>query len=302
MSNSKAKQIPEEKVDLAADREQGLSSNFEDPSLDEFLPELGVSEGQAPSLLAETAEAVQELVLEIAPEEAEPFVIEALEEEPVESVAAEGLDLPEACAISMPIEAGLNVTEEANSLLAKEESVAAEAAVATRQRMAELFLELVASEMRFSDLVESILAVMVEATGAEAGSILEFDHEKNEFFFRASRGGGDPEKLKAFRVPASKGIVGHVAETREALFLRDLETDQRQLLAISMSTGLDTKSCLAAAIEIGGQLYGVIELFNKKPDAFFQDEDFETLKRGVKMAAKVLEVRFLLAELARKAA
>jgi GAF domain-containing protein len=168
--------------------------------------------------------------------------------------------------------------------------------------MAELFLELVASEMRFSDLVESILSVMVEATGAEAGSILEFDHEKNEFFFRASRGGGDPEKLKAFRVPASKGIVGHVAETREALFLRDLETDQRQLLAISMSTGLDTKSCLAAAIEIGGQLYGVIELFNKKPDAFFHDEDFETLKRGVKMAAKVLEVRFLLAELARKAA
>jgi hypothetical protein len=299
VSNAK-KQIPEEKIDLAADREQGLSSNFEDPNLEEFLPDVGAPDGQ-PSLLAETAEAVQELVLEISPEEAEPFAIEALDEAP-ESVAAEGLDLPEACAISMPIEAGIDVTAEANTMLAKEESVAAEAAVITRQRMAELFLELVASDMRFSELVESILSVMVEATGAEAGSILELDHEKNEFFFRASRGGGDPEKLKAFRVPASKGIVGHVAETREALFLRDLETDQRQLLAISMSTGLDTKSCLAAAIEIGGQLYGVIELFNKRPESFFEDQDFETLKRGVKMAAKVLEVRFLLAELARKAA
>lgn len=298
-SNAKAKPIPEEKVDLATDREQGLSSNFEDPLLEEFLPDLSSPEGQAPSILTEAAEAVQELVLEISPEE-EPFVIEALEEEP-QTVAAEGLDLPEACAISMPIEAGLNVTEEANSLLAKGEVVAAEAATATRQRMAELFLELVASDMRFSDLVESVLSVMVEATGAEAGSILEFDHEKSEFFFRASRGGGDPEKLKAFRVPASKGIVGHVAETREALFLRDLEQDQRQLLAISMSTGLDAKSCLAAAIEIGGQLYGVIELFNKKPDAFFAEQDFETLQRGVRMAAKVLEVRFLLAELARKA-
>lgn len=302
MSNAK-KQLPEERpADLAADREQGLSSNFEDPILEEFLPDLGAAEGEAPSLLADTAEAVQELVLEVSADESEPFVIEAIEDLPVESVAAEGLDLPEACAIAMPIEAGLNVTEEANSLLAREENVAAEATVAIRQKMADLFLDLVASDMRFSELVESILSVMVEATGAEAGSILEFDHEKNEFFFRASRGGGDPEKLKAFRVPASKGIVGHVAETREALFLRDLETDQRQLLAISMSTGLDTKSCLAAAIEIGGQLYGVVELFNKKPDAFFGDEDFETLKRGVRMAAKVLEVRFLLAELARKAA
>lgn len=302
MSNARAKKKPEETVDLAGDRELGLSSNFEDPSLEELIPDLGA---ESRDIVAETAKAVEELVLEVSPDEAAPLDLEPaaemLEDAP-EAVAAEGLDLPEACEIAMPVEPGIDVAHEANSILAKGSEVATEAAALTSLRMGDLLMELVASDMRFSDLVESILSVIVEATGAEAGSILELDHEKNEFFFRASRGGGDPEKLKAFRVPASKGIVGHVAETREALFLRDLENDQRQLLAISMSTGLDTKSCLAAAIEIGGELYGVIELFNKKPDAFFEERDFEALKRGVRLAAKVLEVRFLLAKLARRAA
>lgn len=298
MSDPKKKPEFEEKADPAADREQGLSNNFEDPALEELLPALG-SDPSGPTIIEEAAAAVEELVLEVAPEEG-AFAIEPFEQ--VTELAKAGtLDLPDACPVHMPIEAGLDVTMEVNDLLAQNANVAAEAVVAARSQMAELFLDLVAAERSFDDLVESALSILIQATGAEAGSILELDHEKKEFFFRASRGGGDPEKVKAFRVPFSQGIVGYVAESREPLFLRDMEADRRQLLAISMSTGLDTKSGLAAPILVGGRLFGVVELFNKMPNSLFEETDFETLKKGAQMLAKVLEVRFLMAELFRKA-
>jgi hypothetical protein len=298
LSNPKEKPEFEEKADLSTDREQGLSNNFEDPALEDLLPALG-TDPSSPTIIEEAAAAVEELVLEVAPDEG-AFAIEPFEQVP-EPAKAGTLDLPDACPMHMPIEAGLDVSMEVNDLLAQSASVAAEAVVAARGQMAELFLDLVAADRSFNDLVDHALSILIQATGAEAGSILELDHEKREFFFRASRGGGDPEKVKAFRVPYNQGIVGYVAETREPLYLRDMETDRRQLLAISMSTGLDTKSGLAAPILVGGQLFGVVELFNKMPNSLFEEADFETLKKGAGMLAKVLEVRFLMAELFRKA-
>jgi transcriptional regulator with GAF, ATPase, and Fis domain len=166
--------------------------------------------------------------------------------------------------------------------------------------MAGRLFQLVASDRSFEDLVSNVLDAIMSAVSASAGSILEFDHASNEFFFRASTGGGDPSQLKGFRVPANKGIVGHVAESRAALLLADLEEDQRQLKAISLSVGFEATSCLALPVIVGGQLYGVIELFNRQDGSSFNQRDLEAARQGAAMAAKVLEVRFLMAELARR--
>lgn len=174
--------------------------------------------------------------------------------------------------------------------------------LAAKWEAAESLFQLIACEKTFDDLVESALTVIVRSVNAQAGSVLEVDHKTQEFFFRSSYGGGDPDQLKAFRIPCNKGIVGHVAESREAVNVRDLEDNEMHLKAISMSVGYETHGCIAAPILIANQLYGVIELFNKQGTGYFDQKDLQSLEDGVKMLAKVLEVRFLMAELARKVA
>jgi hypothetical protein len=57
---------------------------------------------------------------------------------------------------------------------------------------------------------------------------------------------------------------------------------------------------MAAPIIVGGQPYGVIEVFNKIDGSYFEESDLHVLEEGVRMFTKVLEVRFLMAELVRR--
>lgn len=272
-------------ADLTTEREQKLARNFQDPALEELIPGL---QGDEPhlSLVEETVEAVQELVQEaVSPEKGSNPTIDLTTEfggqnltlvPDSESAAAPG---------SFAVEGGANESSHEAALWA----------------MAEKLFQLVVCEKSFDDLSESILTAVMSSVQAQAGSMLELDEAKQDFFFRANSGGASPpDRLKAFRVPLGKGIVGHVAESKQPLLLRDLEDDKLQMRAISMSVGFEAKTCMAAPILIGGKLYGVVEVFNKTDGSLFEQEDLRVLECGVRMVAKVLEVRFLMAELLRR--
>lgn len=282
------------------DREQGLADKFEDPSLDEIVP--GISTGDpsyGASVVQEAADAVQELVTEIHTDsafqsgpDAEVFQVSTENEAPAFDIS-HVVDDPQ-----MEIQKDLFVNPETYRI---EEEMPETTLMTVRWQMAQQMFDLVACEVSFVKLVEGILASVVQGLNAQAGSVLELDTQKKEYFFRASIGGGDPDRLKAFRVPANKGIVGHVAETREALILKDMGEDQKQLKAISMSVGFETNTCLAAPIIIANNIYGVLELFNKNGGGAFTASDARLLEDGIKMATKALEVRFLMAEIHRRA-
>lgn len=257
------------KVDEAPDssREHALATGFDDPS--SLISE--ISANATPSLAQETVEAVQELVFPTSTE------------------------IPEANFTSNMNHATAPVGD-LNIGLAVDTSVWH----ANKAEMAEQLFNLVLSEYKFEVLVEKILQIFVKAVDCEAGSILEVDHKSKEFFFRASMGGGDKNAVKAFRVPCNKGIVGHVAESRASILINDLEDNAMQLKSISMATGFETKSCIAVPIFIANQLYGVIEVFNRKGIMYFDANDVKLLEEGVQMAGKVLEVRFFLATLWRE--
>jgi GAF domain-containing protein len=167
--------------------------------------------------------------------------------------------------------------------------------------MSDRLFDLVACEHTFDEVVEAGMRAIMLGVNAHAASVLELDHEREDFFFRASAGGTSVEQLKAFRVPLTKGIVGHVAESGQSLLIRDLSEDAMQIRAISLSVGFEAKTCMAAPILVGGQPYGVMEVFNRQDGGHFDEKDLRTLEDGVRMFSKVLEVRFLLAELSRRA-
>ena len=296
---NKLESQPEAAADLSTDREQGLSLQFDDPGLEELLPSLGAeaapatpadaaSSAENPQLMQEVAEAVHDLVLDLGAADAA-----------ADSAPSVADILPNVDTLSFDVGAELAAAEGAEPLLIEGTGIETATNVA-RLQVADRMFELLVCEKSFNDLSEQILTTFVKAASATAGSILELDHESAEFFFRASVGGGDPEKLKTFRVPLNKGIVGHVAESRQSLLLNDMERDERQLRAISMSTGFEIVSCMAFPILITNRLYGVVEIFNKAGGARFEKADLQLMEDGARMAAKVLEVRFLMAELLRR--
>ncbi len=276
-------------VELPSDREQGLSKNFADPSLEEYIP--GLVDASPRSVTEEAVEAIQELVSDLEPQT--PGTGTPTTGSIVDltgDFATPGLSL---VAPAVPAEELQNFMLDGHATESGQE--------AALWAMAEKLFELVVCERSFDDLAESALVAMMAAVRAQAGSLLEFDQDRQDFFFRANLGGASPpETLKAFRVPVGKGIVGHVAESKQALLLRDLENDQLQMRAISASVGFEAKTCMAAPILVGGQLYGVIEFFNKSDGTLFEEQDMRVLECGVRMIAKVLEVRFLMAEMLRR--
>lgn len=318
------------------DREQGLSNNFDDPDLAELIPGLVEAQGETSepvSIAQEAAEAVQELVsdvqgtesavdlsegfgdLQLTPDSdshnVEPgeFTLSGLvaAPSPTEAAAPEfEPDPPMSAQLNTPLVTNVgdlpsDSVEEPAHLFTMDGNVEGEDNSHARSEMAERLFQLVVCERSFDDLVETALVAIMHSVGAQAGAVLELDAEHQEYFFRTSIGGGDPEKVKTFRVPMNKGIVGHVGESRQATLLRDLESDQMQMRAISMSVGFEAKTCMAAPVLVAGQLYGVIEFFNRKDSSFFEERDLQLLEDGTRMLSKVLEVRFLMAELMRRA-
>lgn len=289
----------------SGEREQGLSRNFDDPVLEELIPGLTVAQ-EPQGVVQETVEAVEDLLKEarddiadsgtreVSPITELPFDVFELSpdgELPVPLAPPPGRR-PAAPAATEPHEESVMFTVDSPAQGAGLE--------VARIEMAEKLFQLVACEKTFDHLAEALLAAIMNAIGAHAGSVLELDQKRQEYFFRSSIGGGDPEQVKAFRIPGGKGIVGHVAESRQPILLTDMGSDEKQLRAISMSVGFETKTCLAAPLIVGNQLYGVIELFNRKDGGVFEERDLHAFVEGVRMAGKVLEVRFLMAELVKR--
>ncbi|MGZ3686646.1 MAG: GAF domain-containing protein, partial [Bdellovibrionota bacterium] len=278
-----------EPVDLPTDRELKLSKNFEDPALDEMIPGLGEpgSGGVAISVVEEAAEAVQELVndagaIDLSGEfagmqivgGAESFDALPIPEDepapvppPVEDAASRRAlpktvnPNPDPLERSLLMEMPKDSIEDPVGMLMFEGQKEETGQVTALYSMSDRLFDLVVCERTFEDLIESALRAIMSGVDAQAGSVLELDHQKEDFFFRASFGGSSTEKLKAFRVPLTKGIVGHVVESGQALLIRDLAEDQMQMRAISLSVGFEAKTCMAAPIIVGGQPYGVIEVF-----------------------------------------
>lgn len=275
------------------DDEHRLEKNFSDPPI---VEEIVGNQPDPLSLVQETADAVSELLGETM-QTSEPgasLVDLPAEDQNLQTAPAADF-IADAAASNGPMPQDQTQT---SSGLLYTESGEVELLAAKIQMYEDLF-SLTICEHSFEILVEKILGSLMKSVDAQAGSILEFDHQKGEYFFRASRGGAS-DKVKTFRVPEKQGIVGYVGESREALLINELEDDKRQLKAVSVAVGFEAKSCLALPIVVTNKLYGVLEVFNKMGVLYFTDKDKAILESGAKAAAKVLEVRFLLAELVRK--
>ena len=113
------------------------------------------------------------------------------------------------------------------------------------------------------ELVETTLRIALEEVGAEAGSILLADPEKEDLIFRYSI--GDKPVPRGTAIPWDKGISGSVFQSGKPRITNHVNQDAGHLHQIDQATGFVTHDMIAVPLRRwGGEPIGVLDVLNKR--------------------------------------
>lgn len=138
------------------------------------------------------------------------------------------------------------------------------------------------------DLVEWTARAARAVFGAEACSIALLSDDGKELVFTTATGGAESE-VSGLRMPAGEGIAGWVATTGQPLAVDDLTGDPRFATNVATSTGYMPRAILAAPVETGDRLLGVIEILDRDVTRAGSDDDLTLLAIFARQAALALE-------------
>ncbi|HTR60836.1 MAG TPA: sigma-54-dependent Fis family transcriptional regulator [Candidatus Binataceae bacterium] len=136
-----------------------------------------------------------------------------------------------------------------------------------------------AAELDLDLLIPLIIRRCRDALDAGGVSVMLLDRNRGELYFPYNSQDA-PEvsaKLASLRFPANRGIAGSVLETGRAERVDDPANDPRFNSTVDHSTGITTRSILAAPLIARGQPEGVIEAVNHR-DGPFTDSDLSLLQ------------------------
>jgi signal transduction histidine kinase len=113
------------------------------------------------------------------------------------------------------------------------------------------------------ELVETTLHIALEEVGAEAGSILLADPEKEALIFQYSI--GDKPVPRGTAIPWDKGISGAVYQSGEARITNQVTHDSSHLHQIDQATGFVTRNMITVPLRRWrGEPIGVLNALNKR--------------------------------------
>lgn len=146
------------------------------------------------------------------------------------------------------------------------------------------------NNMSMEDVINFVMDMAVDKINAESGSILLADVNGKELYFATARG-PKAKEIMSFRVPMGQGLAGFCAREGVSLAISDAQRDPRFYKKISQALGYETRSLLCVPIQQDGQIYGVIEVINKKSDSNFSSDETNALAYiGRQLARYIFEV------------
>lgn len=117
-----------------------------------------------------------------------------------------------------------------------------------------------------------ILDLAMNTVGTDSGSVFLADINTNELEFGAARG-PKADEVMGFKIKMGQGIVGFCAETAVGMAVSDTNRDPRFYKKISEKIGYATNSILCVPVQTDGQVFGALELINKKSESTFTQRD-----------------------------
>ncbi|MBX7221237.1 MAG: PAS domain-containing protein [Blastocatellia bacterium] len=111
------------------------------------------------------------------------------------------------------------------------------------------------SQLDLDSVLRNTLNRILFALGAEVGSIMLLDEERQELVFRLSR--GIPDHLLNVRFRVSEGIAGYVAQTGEPLLVDEGRTNSRFIQLVGQE---EFFSMIAVPLKSRGRIIGVLNV------------------------------------------
>ncbi|HKW50789.1 MAG TPA: GAF domain-containing protein [Candidatus Eisenbacteria bacterium] len=155
---------------------------------------------------------------------------------------------------------------------------------ATGTRLGKIQEALALSEDR-QRLFREILALAVEQTRAEAGSIMVLDEEEGELRI-AFADGLSPDTVRSTRQKLGEGVAGKVAQEGRPLIINERIADPRFRDTRERSR---ISAAMSAPIQLDGRVIGVINVSSNQPDRRFEEQDLARLTEIATQISAILE-------------
>ena len=131
----------------------------------------------------------------------------------------------------------------------------------------------VAAEKDINLLIRTIAEETKTALNADRCTVYLYDRETNELYSKVATG----LDIQELRIPANKGLAGHVLQTGETINIKDAYSDKRFNPDVDKETGYRTKNMLCMPIKnFNQEIIGVFQVLNKF-DEYFTPEDEDLL-------------------------
>ena len=128
----------------------------------------------------------------------------------------------------------------------------------------------VAAEKNIDLLIKTIAEETKTALNADRCTVFLFDKENNELYSKVATG----LDTKELRIPATKGLAGHVVQTGETINIKDAYNDNRFNPDVDKKTGYRTKNMLCMPIKnFNQEIIGVFQVLNKFDEYFTPDDE-----------------------------
>ncbi len=152
-------------------------------------------------------------------------------------------------------------------------------------------------------LLDRLLELAQDVTGAEASSVLLWDSARDLLSFAHARNSvlGDAASdllRRNITLRLGEGVAGWVAKERTSLIVREAQSDDRFSSNADRSTGFITRCLLCVPVLYGEELLGVLQVLNATGRDCFDKTDQELLESFAHLAAvAIVRSRLLAARL-----
>lgn len=168
------------------------------------------------------------------------------------------------------------------------------------QRLVEISLDL-ASTLDLKVLLNRIVRVAAELSGAEAASILLYDENNQQLYFQATTNLSEP-LMQGLTVPVDSSLAGWIVTHRKPIIVSDTSQDPRHFDQVSKAVEVTTTSLLGVPLIAKGKVVGVLEAINKRAGTFDVEDQTVLSALGAQAAVAIENARLfqqsdLIAEL-----
>lgn len=138
-------------------------------------------------------------------------------------------------------------------------------------------------------LLQAIVEVARAIFAARAASIMLLDEEHEELVFEAVTGEGE-DTLIGRRIPASTGIAGWVAQSRQPLVVEDVGADPRFAADEARRTGYVPNGLMAVPLLSEERVLGVLNVLDRPAQRRFSVAEMDLLALFANQAAVALDL------------